>query len=85
MKTGIYAFKDTKIGFMQPFLQQNQSVALRTLRIATNDEHSQIRAMADDIQLYQLGNFDDETGEIIPNMKYIASAIDFKEEKASGN
>lgn len=85
MKTGIYAFKDTKIGFMQPFLQQNRSVAIRTLRIAVNDERSQIKAMADDIQLYQLGTFDDESGEITSDLKYIASAIDFKEEKDNGN
>lgn len=81
MKTGIYAFKDTKIGFMQPFLQQNQSVAVRTLRMAANDEHSQIKNMAEDIQLYQLGTYDDETGEIVPIVKFIANAIDFKEMK----
>ena len=81
MKTGIYAFKDTKIGFMQPFLQQNQSVAIRTLRMAVNDEHSQIKGMAEDIQLYQLGTYDDETGEFVPIVKFIASAIDFKEVK----
>lgn len=79
MKTNIYAFRDTKIGFMQPFLQQNEAVAMRTLKMAVNDEHSQIRNMAEDIQLYQLGNFDDDTGEIMPEVKFIANAIDHKE------
>ena len=85
MKTNIYAFKDTKIGFMQPFLQQNEAVAMRTLKMAVNDEHSQIRNMAEDIQLYQLGTFDDDTGEIVPEVKFIANAIDHKEMKTNGN
>ena len=79
MKTNIYAFRDTKIGFMQPFLQQNEAVAMRTLKMAVNDEHSQIRNRAEDIQLYQLGTFDDDTGEIVPEVKFVANAIDHKE------
>lgn len=79
MKTNIYAFKDTKIGFMQPFLQQNEAVAMRTLKMAVNDEQGPIRNMAEDIQLYQLGTFDDDTGEIMPEVKFVANAIDHKE------
>ncbi len=85
MKTIMYAFRDTKIGFMQPFLQQNEAVALRTLKIAVNDEKSQIRAMAEDIQLYQVGTFDDETGEVKADLKFVANAIDHKEVNTNGN
>ena len=81
MKTIMYAFRDTKIGFMQPFLQQNEAVAMRTLKMAVNDENSQIRAMADDIQLYQIGTYDDETGEVKADLKFVANAIDHKEMK----
>lgn len=84
MKTIMYAFRDTKIGFMQPFLQQNEAVALRTLKMAVNDENSQIRAMADDIQLYQIGTYDDETGEVKADLKFVANAIDKKEMKGDG-
>ncbi len=80
MITGIYAFRDKKIGYMQPFLQQNQEVAIRTLKIAVNDAQSTIRRMAEDIDLYMLGTFDDESGEIKPAQKYIASAINYREE-----
>lgn len=81
MKAIMYAFRDTKIGFMQPFLQQNEAVALRTLKMAVNDEKSQIRAMTEDIQLYQIGTFDDETGEVKADLKFVANAIDKKEIK----
>ncbi len=84
MKTIMYAFRDTKIGFMQPFLQQNEAVALRTLKMAVNDEKSQIQAMAEDIQLYQIGTFDDETGEVKADLKFVANAIDKKEMKGDG-
>ena len=84
MKAIMYAFRDAKIGFMQPFLQQNEAVALRTLKMAVNDEKSQIRAMADDIQLYQIGTFDDETGEVKADLKFVANAIDHKEMKGDG-
>lgn len=84
MKTIMYAFRDAKIGFMQPFLQQNEAVALRTLKMAVNDENSQIRAMAEDIQLYQVGTFDDETGEVKADLKFVANAIDKKEMKGDG-
>ena len=85
MKTLIYANTNTKTGYMQPLIQQNKAVALRTLKIAVNDEKSQIRAMAEDIQLYQVGTFDDETGEIKANLKFVANAIDHKETNANGN
>lgn len=78
----IVATKDTVIGaFMQPFYAHNKEDAKRnwgqSIYITGKQEDKAL--LIRDYQLYSLGTFNDETGEIKPKVKYIAKAQDFLE------
>ena len=50
---GIYAIKDVKVGFMQPFIQVNDGVAVREFRNIVNSSNSVVSANYTNIELYQ--------------------------------
>ncbi|UPW40908.1 hypothetical protein [Sigmofec virus UA08Rod_6125] len=83
MKIKIYATKDTVIGaYMKPFYMHNDMEAQRSFALAMQDENSENRKIAKDLQLYRIGEFDDETGEIKPDCEYLAKGSDYiKSEK----
>jgi len=90
MKLGIYSIKDTKIGYMKPFYTHNDAVALRDFENAVNDKQVNIvNQNKDDMELWRLGDFNDETGEIKNYTAYLAKANDFisgiMREKESNN
>ncbi len=77
MKLKIYSIKDTKVGFMQPFYQANQAVAIRAFNNAVNaKDANNINQNPDDMELWELGEFDDQTGEIKSEVKYVVKAND---------
>ena len=81
MKLKIYSIKDTKIGYMQPFYQNNEAVAVRNLSNAVNSPQlNNINQNLEDMELWQLGAFDDQTGEITSEIKFVIKAIDLKKE-----
>lgn len=80
MKINIYSIKDTKVGaFKSPFYAQNNMVAMRSLKNAVNDKNGgELYLNAEDFQLFNLGEFDDITGQITNNVEFICNAIDLK-------
>ena len=74
----MYAFKDTVIGqFMNPFYQQNDNVAVRTFTQAINDKQpNSINQIKSDVQLYSVGSFNDVTGEVTADLRFIANGVD---------
>lgn len=82
----IYGTKDVKIGFNSPFLQHNDSVAIRTFEAAVNDERGAYYQYPQDLELWKLGEFDEVTG-IITGIKpeYIIGGKDVKRRKDNGN
>lgn len=79
MTLKIYAIKDTKVGFMQPFYQANNAVAIRSFTNAVNAEQTNnINQNLDDMELWHLGEFNDDTGEIKSDIQYLCKANDVK-------
>ena len=79
MTLKIYAIKDTKVGFMQPFYQANNAVAIRSFTNAVNsDQTNNINQNMDDMELWLLGEFNDDTGEIKSEITFLCKAIDVK-------
>lgn len=84
MTLNIYAIKDTKVAFKQPFYTHNDSVAERMFRNAVNDqEHqSELSLNPQDHELWYLGKYDDETGSITEcTPKFICKGIDLVNKK----
>ena len=79
MTLKIYAIKDTKVGFMQPFYQANNAVAIRAFTNAVNAEQTNnINQNLDDMELWHLGEYNDDTGEIKSDIQYLCKANDVK-------
>lgn len=73
----IYAVKDVKVGFLNPFYEVNEEVAKRAFKISIKDTHSTWGSMKDDLELWELGEFDETTGKLIPcEMNYLMGGKD---------
>jgi len=65
MKVKMYAVMDVKMGmYQQPFFQANNLTALRTFEDNIQEPNSRFAKHAEDYRLYEIGEFDDETGEL---------------------
>lgn len=74
----IYAVKDTIVGtFMVPFYQHNEAEARRGFELAINS-NGEIAKLYKDLQLFELGEFNEITGEIKSEVKFIANGAEMK-------
>lgn len=63
----IFAMLDVKANyFMQPFPEKSTVSALRGFEVAVNNADSMFSRFPDDFCLIELGEFNQETGEISP-------------------
>lgn len=58
----IYTVRDALVGYNAPFIMVNEDVAKREFRTLCEKK----KEVADDLSLWEIGSFDDETGTIIP-------------------
>lgn len=61
MKYNLYSVRDRLVGFNAPFIMPNEDVAKRAFKQRIEKDPN-----AEDLELYRLGNYDDETGIIVP-------------------
>ena len=75
----IFTIKDKKSNFGQLFTEQNQLVALRNFNELCNSKDTMINKYPEDYSLYEIGEYDTETGEVkgYKTLKEIASAESF--------
>lgn len=57
-----YAIKDTKVGFLNPFLQHNLAEAKRSFRSLARDDRSEVAKNPADYELWKVGQWDDILG-----------------------
>lgn len=80
MKLKLYAIKDTVQGeMMNPFLLRNAEEAKRAFRQAVNSKGDhQVSIYYKDMQLFELGEYDSNTGNITSNVEFVCSGQDVK-------
>ena len=66
MILGVYAIQDLKSGFMTPTVEQNDAVAIRNFENACQNSGSVLFSHVKDFRLMKLGEYDSETGRLIP-------------------
>lgn len=64
--------------YLPPFFAQNHGVARRLFESACADEEHQFFKYAEDYTLFYIGEFDDASGELLPNQApvRVASALE---------
>lgn len=83
----MFAVRDTKaVAFLQPFFSSANGAALRALSDSVTEGKSPIAAHPEDYILYEIGTFDDVSGEIegLAPIKLLASASDFVTRTVTG-
>lgn len=78
MKMNVYAVKDVLVGFSQPFFVANDSVAVRMFaNSARAKEPNSVNIYPEHKELWKIATYDDQTGEIVNDIVFIAKAIDY--------
>lgn len=80
MKSRIFSVRDVKAGaYLQPFYSVNTETALRSFKFTAEDSKHDFNRFASDYQLYELGEYDDVSGNVssLAQPHYIACAADF--------
>ena len=80
MKRALFTVRDELTAYGDPFtLPDNDEVAVRMFRQAVLDEKpNRINQAKQDMVLFKLGYFDDQSGEIVPEKKQIMRASEVK-------
>lgn len=83
MKYPMYAIRDQKVGFMvPPMCDQSDQSAVRNFSYSINGNDGVMNYSPADFDLFKIGEFDTEKGEIIPCMpENICSGISVYNEK----
>jgi hypothetical protein len=79
----LYSLLDTKAEcYGAPFLQKTKAEAIRGFIQAANDPETMMFKHPADYVLYELGIWNEDSGEILPHNEKlsIGSALDFKKE-----
>lgn len=72
----MYAFRDIKTGYMEPFLQLNDQIALRTFTATLRNTRNIMREYKEDIELWCVAEFNEELGEVLPEKRYLIGGKD---------
>lgn len=64
MKYPLFSYRDSKVGFGMPVVDQNDSAAIRGFSYAVNGRDGIMNFSPGDFDLYKIGVFDTEKGVI---------------------
>lgn len=76
MKILLYSVKDNLVGFGPIYTSQNPAIGARIFADAVADRSTVVGRNPGDFDLYQLGEFDTDTGEITSSVSFSARATD---------
>lgn len=64
MKYPVFSYRDLKVGFMPPQVDQSEQAAIRGFSFAINSREGVMNFSHKDFDLYKVGEFDTENGRI---------------------
>lgn len=80
MKFGVYSMRDSVSGlYNNPTFEQSDLIAIRSFKFAVN-KNEFLQFNAHDVDLFKIGEFDNETGEMFPcTPQKLADGVSMKE------
>lgn len=86
MEGKLYSLKDAKLGkFGMPFVAPNDEIAKRMLDSTIKAGDTTVAEYPEDFQLFLLGSYNDDTGELTSELKFIANATEFSKKGVNYN
>ena len=88
MKYGMYAIRDQLVGYLSPSLAKNDDVAIRQFSMMINgDEGTLLATSPQYFDLYKVGEFDEEKGELIPKkpIELVVTGLSIKKGDTDNN
>lgn len=83
MKTMIVAVMDRQMNaFAAPMAVPTRGIAIRSFSEEVNNPQSPLHKHANDYSLWQLGYFNDETGEMVNEKEKLGEATDYKQNQS---
>lgn len=78
MSFGLYAIRDVKTSFLSPAIDVNDQAAVRNFYHTVQNSEGVMYSCPQDFSLYRVGEFDADSGLLIPAspIVYLASASD---------
>lgn len=74
----IFAIKDLKMNFGGVFVAPNRAAAIRLFADTVNRQGSMLYEHSEDFDLYDIGEFDEDTGTIESKVMFIEHASNLK-------
>jgi hypothetical protein len=74
----IFAIKDLKMNFGGVFVAPNRAAAIRLFADTVNRQGSMLYEHSEDFDLYDIGEFDEDTGTIESKVTFIEHASNLK-------
>lgn len=71
----IYAIRDYKVGYTNLIVEDNEDVAIRSLKMALRSPDTLFYNEPKDFALFRLGTYNTETGDIIPNEPILVAEV----------
>ena len=78
MKIPVYCIKDDYLGFQTPWCQMNEAAACRDFENVCTKADTVYCQHKELFNLYQIGIFDNESGLIEPDVKFIQAGTVFE-------
>lgn len=69
----MFSIRDSKAeAFLQPFFSQNRNTAIRAFENTVNLSDNPMNQHPEDYHLFEVGSFDQASGEVIPSTQPVA-------------
>lgn len=78
LKVNVYCIKDDITGFMQPWCEHSDDSAVRQFEMVIKKEGSMFALHPEQFNLFKIGVFDTESGDIEKCMEFIQNGAIFK-------
>lgn len=79
MDIKLYSIRDIKLEkYGQPFVAPNDEIAKRMLQSTIRAGQTTIAEYPEDFQLFKLGEYNEDTGELKNEQRFVANATEFK-------
>ena len=79
-----FSIRDQKAeAYNTPFFQKTKGEAVRSFMTAVNDKSTNLNKYPEDFDLYQIGQWDDLKGQMVPldTPKHVGKAIEYLEKQ----